>query len=259
MSLATTCVMETNQMEQCTGEAHNNAIILNNLGCVLLQSGAFRDAFNTFRDAVDTLQTSARRVPNDPPDDNGKDKIMVALTRFRATERLHYNLDVSVVGLEDNAVRNLVFETSFGQSSHVVFTLRPPQSEGGPRDYDTDSSIMLHNFALSHIILAKYGFLQDRQAHKSALYVFRVAFRILFQRLEEKIDSDGYIIENETPSFDNFCGVVAVVLANLVYTLNHQGFERAARDGFLQLQEFFQNFSQSNCSILGRSSAAAAA
>lgn len=238
-------------------EAYNNAIILNNLGCVLLQSGAYRDAFTTLRDAVDLLQAS-QRGEVDPIVDNGKDKIMQALRKFRATERLHFNLDVSVVGFEDDSLQSLVFETSFGESMPVVVTLRP--QPGGQRDYDIDSSIMLHNFGLTHIILARHGLLQDKEAHKSALYIFRVGFRILFQKLEEKIDQDGYVIENDTSNFDNFCGVVTVVLANLVYTLNHQGFQRAARDGFLQLQDFFQNFSHSSSSsILGRASGAAAA
>lgn len=248
---------ETNTRPQ-NEEAYGNSIILNNLGCVLLQSGAYREAFATFRDSVDTLQSSARATSSDPFFDNGRGKIMVALGKFRATERLHHNRDVSVVGYEDGSTQNLIFETAFGESMHVFFTLRPPNE--ATRDSDIDCAIILHNFALAHLVLSKRGLTQESEAHKSALYVFRVAFRILFQKLEEMIDPDGFVIDSETPNFDNFCGVVTVVLANLVYTLNHQGYERAARDGFLQLRDFLQNFAQSDgSSILGRSSAAAAA
>ena len=239
-------------------EAYGNSTILNNLACVLLQSGAYREAFETFRDAVDTLQSSAR-APDDPSSDSGRGKIMLALRTFRATERLYHNPDdVSVVGFEDGSMGNLIFETAFGESMHVFVTLRPPSE--GQRDSDVDSAIMLHNFALCHLALSRRGLLQETEAHKSALYIFRVAFRLLFQKLEELIDPEGYVLDCETPNFENFCGVVTVVLANLVYTLNHQGFERAARDGYLKLREFLQNFVQSDgASILGRVSAAAAA
>ena len=59
---------------------------------------------------------------------------------------------------------------------------------------------------------------------------------------------------------DNLCGAVTIVLSNLVYTLNRQGFERAARDAFLQLRDFLHSFAQSEASsFLGRPTTAAAA
>eukprot|EP00977_Amphora_coffeiformis_P019174 scaffold6986_cov190-Amphora_coffeaeformis.AAC.2 len=240
-------------------EAYSNAIILNNLGCVLLQSGARNEAFATFRDAVDTLQSSSQVVQG-PSFDNGTAKISTALGKLRATQRLHQRQDcVSVIGYEDEPMRNLVFETAFGDPMYVAFTLRPHQA-APTRDPDTDSAILLHNFALSHLVLAKHGLLRERDAHKGALYIFRVAFKVLFQKLEGMINGEGYVSDHDSPLFDNFCGAVTVVLANLVYTLNHQGFDRAARDGFLQLREFLQNFSQADhCPLFGRITAAAAA
>lgn len=241
-----------------SSEAYGNAIILNNLGCVLLQSGARREAFTTFRDAIDTLQSSAQAPHSDQPFDNGRNKITVALTKFRATQRLHHSVDVSVVGYEDESMRNIVFGTSFGESMFVVMTLRP--QVGPTRDRDTDSAVLLHNFALCHLVLARHSLFPEKQAHKSALYIFRVAFKVLFQKLGGMIDGEGYVSDPAVPLFDNFCGAVAVVLSNLVYTLNHQGFQRAARDGFMQLREFLQNFSQNDqCAIYGRMPAAAAA
>lgn len=242
------------------GQAYNNALILNNLGCVLLQSGAYRDAFSTFRDAVATFQNScSSQDDTSRGNGDGKDKIVAALKRFRATERLLWSHDVSVVGLEDDEVQNLVFESAFGESMQVVFTLRP--HSGARRDTDIDSAIMLHNFALSHVFMARCGLLQEKEAHNSALYIFRAAFRILFQKFETIFDAEGCVVEDQVPCCDNFCGVVTVVLANLVYTLNHQGFEREARHGFVQLREFLQNFSIScgNSTLFGRVTAAAAA
>ena len=240
-----------------TEEGYSNAIILNNLGCVLLQNGAYREGFSTFRDAIDTLQNSSREG-DDRTNDSGRSKIAVALRKFRATQRLHHNLDVCVIGFEDESIQNLIFETEYGKSMQVVITLRP--QTGGALSPDVASAILLHNFALAHIFLFNQGQLQEREAHKSALYILRVAFKILFQKLDEMIDVEGYVIGQEVRYFDNFCGVVTVVLTNLVYTLSHQGFERAARDGYLQLRDFLENFSQSEGqSILGRASAAPAA
>jgi len=240
-------------------EAYSNALILNNLGCVLLQSGAQAEAFSTFRDAIDTLQSSSQDVQG-PRFDNGTHKISVALEKLRATQPLHHGHDVSVIGYEDESMRNLVFETAFGETMYVAMTLRPHHQAAPTRDPETDSAIMLHNFALSHLVLARYGLLREKEAHKGALYIFRVAFKVLFQKLERMINGEGYVSDHDSPLFDNFCGAVTVVLANLVYTLNHQGFERAARDGFIQLREFLQNFSQSDHGpVFGTISAAAAA
>lgn len=252
------------------GEAYNNALILNNLACVLLQSGAYRDAFSTFRDAVDTFRNcchneddgddDARRVLAQDNANVGKEQIAAALRKFGNTERrLHCNLDVSVVSFQDDAIKSLVFETAFGESMHVVFTLRP--HSGQERDNDIDSAILLHNFALSHVYMSKCRLLPERKAHESALFIFRIAFRILFQKFETIFDSNGYLVEEEEESFENYCGAVTIVLANLVYTLNHEGFEREARDGFLQLREFLQNFSFSSddSALFGRLTAAAAA
>ena len=182
--------VEVAEQRQEREESFNNAVVLNNLACVLLRSGAFFDAFTTFRGAVDMLQSASVRRG-----ETGLGKVAVALRKLRDTESLcGGSADVTVIGFEDEAIQHVVYEAAFGELMPYTITLRSPNQEEYGRDPDIDCAIILHNYALSHILLSQRGLLPDKQAHKGALYVFRVAFRIMFEKFGGLLDADGTVV-----------------------------------------------------------------
>jgi len=182
---------------------HRGSVYLNNVGCALLEQGAFEDALKTFRDAVSVMKTVCTSAIEAPK--FGSSSLMVNLPQLihQANQRLAFPQpcrvdDVAppeqvyastptfgVIALED--YRTFEFDTHFLQHSNCTLLcpirlgiIEDPLST--TRDPDLDSATMLFNLGSSYACLAKCQPLPShrrKQLQEGAARMFKLSDSVL--------------------------------------------------------------------------------
>ena len=178
----------------------DEAIYLNNVGCALLEQGAFENAMDTFNDAVAIMKTVCTASTHDEVvihskaleniQDNSRlpDCIQKAGQRLAFPQRcqialpMHNDTPSPVVGilhLEDYIYFDLV--THMFQNPHHTL-LCPIYIEDSSEAYsDIDSGTVLYNLALSYVCLAKCQTIAANRDHlnQAAARLYELADSIL--------------------------------------------------------------------------------
>ena len=224
-------------------ELHRSAIALNNIGVLLLEQGAAKQALDTFRDAVDTLKiaynpsavtkeiswedllsntlektrTASGKVSSVPPCIDGKTSV-IETQCWDELDDLSRSQALSVASC------------GFGQQCAVVFSISH-QVAVSTRDREIDSSLLLYNYAVGYLSMAKGK--NTSQARRSALCLLRMSFTIFVTNLESGLKGRYWEEESAT----RVLGLAIGLLSNLSRTLFFEGYEREARDCYCRLGE----------------------
>lgn len=226
-------------------ELYRHAIILNNLGVHLLVQGAARQALETLRDAVDVFRGSCDASMNTR--DNltlqhllllVQQKIQRASDNTMSPLRTGNRVSVELLNWEDvsvSASRSLAAASNaFGNECWVAFSMSTSIAVT-QRDREFDSVLMMYNYALAH--LAYINEANATQVKGSALSLFRMAFSILFRKVEEGAEGDLW----EYVSIDSATGLTIAVLSNLAHIFLSEGRSDEASACSEKLEEIFEN------------------
>jgi len=157
-------------------QSHELAVSLNNTGLSLLERNALSEANRSFRDAIHLMKHCFRAVQGNP-----EHHAFYDITIDRAKRR------VALAGLplvsNDNKETTLMTDTTFGYNITFIHGYKMYHLDGN-RDADLDSAMILHNFAVAHLILAVHDSLADSDTILSvAMQVFQLAYQVVHNKL----------------------------------------------------------------------------
>ena len=131
------------------------AVVLNNTGVALLERGAYRQAMATFKDAILVMKRSLRCTAGlmKPALSDVEVKIENAAKRLANPQPFPLVLPTSVVS-HDGSLQYSAMKSAL---THNAFCAVPIRIEPSclQEDTDLDSTILLYNFAIAHICMAK--------------------------------------------------------------------------------------------------------
>lgn len=177
---------------------YHGAVRLNNIGLALLERGAYRQALNTFKDAVANMRFV---FPSKNEDSRGKNDLLsdIDMCITRARQRL-----VSPEGVHEKSSFIKVESISIMKKCSVakirsIINSEPSISHFYPlyitevsecctnfedRDIHTESAIMVYNFATAHAIVALCDPSRSKHLRKAAHRLFALCQNILEQQLD---------------------------------------------------------------------------
>ena len=182
----------------------NGAVYLNNVGCALLEQGAYDDAMDTFRDAVAIIKTVCVAADSSQSSNSQSKTIQDINSSLRlpdcivsANQRLAFPNRCQVVSqelplcfdaptpamgflaLED--YRYFEFDTHLFHHPHHTLVCPIRMEDSSTADSDLVSGIMLYNLALSYTCVAKCQTIvaNRNQLNQAAARLFELADAIL--------------------------------------------------------------------------------
>ena len=168
-----------------------NSIRLNNIGVSLLQRRSFGLAMVTFRDALRILRACCPRDQSLPVAGGQEDLSEVLFQR--ALERVEnvvvdpLDVIVSHVSFDEVECDIDMVSTLLRSPLHefVFMALQINEDAELEHDMNAESAIILHNFALANVCVAK---LQGTERNlSSAVYLWRCATKVLANSIAEEI------------------------------------------------------------------------
>ena len=229
----------------------DEAIYLNNVGCALLEQGAFENAMDTFRDAVAVMKTVCAASTHDEVVFHSKalqdilpDCIQKANQRLAFPQRCQIappmlndtpSPVVGILHLED--YRYFDFDTHMFQNPHHTL-LCPIYIEDSSEAYsDIDSGTVLYNLALSYVCLAKCQTIAANRDHlnQAAARLYELADSILllystgFSSTGSDCSNDDQLIQQHL-AFVNIAvlhGMLQLMVSTTEFMQKEDEFEQA--------------------------------
>lgn len=170
---------------------YHQAVALNNMGVSLLNKGAFGQAMETFRAALNEMKMlvhheSSSSGSRDPV--SLTSKVEKAYQALICLGRVTQDTQVSPMVFDSNggfhlpSVLNLVMDEGCHSPTICPIKIELADFENmGERDADLDSAIMLYNMGLVHRSIAakEHDLMKHGRIHKAALRLFRMAFTLV--------------------------------------------------------------------------------
>lgn len=140
---------------------HKGAIYLNNVGCSLLELGAFQDALETFRDSVAVMKTvcTSAGPPTTTAVQDASPNLLQCIQRadqrlaFPQPLKTHQPQHFGLLMLED--YHKFEFDTHLLHHPHHTLICPVRVNDVPQIDPDLDSATMLFNLGLSYACVAK--------------------------------------------------------------------------------------------------------
>ena len=210
-----------------------NAAILNNIGCKFLEHGAFREAFETFGDALDSYRESFLRTNLEGGGSQQQLRLEAAAARLREVNLCKSSI-VRIMELGDDDFVSLAAEPSFGKFILKGFRLSCRGS--CVRDTDVDCAVMLYNFGLAHVLILQFG-MRERKAFKDASRLMRFSLGLFKKELSNRLRRG--LAENNQ-EFRDMSSVTKVIATNYSYIIAKRGREAEARQCYTEIEEFLE-------------------
>ena len=203
------------------------AATLNNIGCKLLEHGAFREAFETFGDALDSYRETFLRMDGS----NHQARMDMAASRVRHVNLMRSSI-ISILELGDDDFASLACETVFGKFMMKGFRLF--RGGASTRYTDVDCAVILYNYGLAHIMILQFG-MRERKAFKDASRFMRIALSLFTKELKTRLRRG--LAENSKDFRDLSC-ISKVVATNYSYIIARRGRYAEARQCYHEVEEF---------------------
>ena len=239
----------------------DKAIYLNNVGCALLEQGAFENAMDTFRDAVAIMKTVCMASTQDEVDLQSKmlqnihDNPRLSDCIQRANQRLAVPQRCQIVPsmLHDATLPVVVFlhledYEYFEFDAHIFLnphhTLLCPIYIEDSTTSDIDSGTMLYNLAISYTCLAKCQPITANRAHlnQAAVRLFELTDSIL-QRCASSISSTGNDGSNDDQCMQQHVASVNIAVLHGLLQL------MVSTTEFLQVEDDFEQVLDRLCTL----------
>jgi hypothetical protein len=173
--------------EQCPSRDHRAAIALNNMGVSLLERRAYRQGIETLKDAIFVMKR-VLRPPSISPQGLGKTPNSTSYAEVmvhRASKRMANPQPISSAISIDVVSQCASFSRRSYPSGSVLRggSFSPLRIEATDlvsledRDPDLESSIMLYNFGLAHLCMAKLA-KTPTKLQEGALKLFTMAYSL---------------------------------------------------------------------------------
>lgn len=227
------------------------AVRLNNLGVTLLQRRSFSQAMVTFRDALKILRTCCR--PGGQPLSSVQELSETASQRALETmaNAKIDPLDVDVLQVSfDQAECDLHTVSSLLDAplGHLFNAVQINEDPNVPHEMNTESAIMLHNYALANICMAK---LRGSESYvSSAAYLWRSATKVMANSIADELAGS---FEEENVVF-----LWALMLRNLAAVLHVLGENEESEEYAHALTLVFRPLDDLNLFVVDTVAAAAA-
>jgi hypothetical protein len=215
--------------DQCLSRDHRAAIALNNMGVSLLERRAYRQGMETLKDAVFVMKRVLRppsissqglcKTPNDSMS-NAEAKVHRASKRMASPRPLSSAISIDVVS------QCATFSHRSNLSGSSLHGGSPSSSLSSPlrieatdlisledRDSDLESSIMLYNFGLAHLCMAKLV-KTPMKLQKVALQLFNMAYSLFAPRCDQEgrgIREDVVLLAAATSTLDNIAALLTQI------------------------------------------------
>ena len=222
----------------------SNAAILNNIGCKFLEHGAFREAFETFGDALDAYRESVLRMDGSKQ----KERLETAKARLQKVNLMKCSV-VRILGLGEDDFTSLASDAVFGRFMMKGFRL---SHNTALRDTDIDCAVILYNFGVAHIMILQYG-LRERKAFKDASRLMRFALGLFKRELSNRLRRG--LAENNQ-EFRDMSSLSKVIVTNYSYIIAKRGRYAEARQCYNEIDAFLEQHPHHK-QVLGTTAAAA--
>jgi hypothetical protein len=220
--------------EQCLSRDHRAAIALNNMGVSLLERRAYRQGMETLKDAIFVMKLVLRppTISSQGLYKTPKSTSCAKAKVHRASKRMANPQPVSSAISIDVVSQSATFSHRSCQSGSVLHggSSSPLRIEATDlvsleeRDSDLESSIMLYNFGLAHLCMAKLS-KTPMKLQEVALKLFKMAYCILASLYDQE----------EHGSREDIVLLAAVTLNNIVTLLSQMGKQSEANESDQEL------------------------
>jgi hypothetical protein len=208
--------------EQCLIRDHRAAIALNNIGVSLLERKAYRQGMETLSDAIFVMQRVLRspsissqgsdRTPNSTS--YAEAKVHRASKRMANPQPIPSAMSIDVVShCATFSHRSYSVSLLHGGSSSPLRIEAADLVSPVDRDNDLESSIVLYNFGLAHLCMAKFA-TTPITLQEGALKLFNMVYSILAKL---PVKDDGHEIREDVVL------LAAATLDNIVVLLTQMG------------------------------------
>jgi hypothetical protein len=210
--------------DQCLSRDHRAAIALNNMGVSLLERRAYRQGMETLKDAIFVMKRVLRppsisshglcKTPNSTT--YAEAKVHRASKRMANPRPISSAISIDVVSQCTTFSHRSYPSGSIlhgGSSSPLSSPLRIEATDLislEDRDSDLESSIMLYNFGLAHLCMAKLV-KKPIKLQEGALKLFNMAYSLFAPRCDQEghgIREDVVLLAAATSTLDNIVGLL---------------------------------------------------
>jgi hypothetical protein len=237
--------------QQCLSRDHRAAIALNNMGVSLLERRAYRQGMETLKDAIFVMKRVLR-----PPSISSQGLCQTSNSTSYAEEKMHRASKrmanpqpISSAIIVDVVSRSATFSHRSCSSDSVLHGGSSSSTLSSPlrieatdlisledRDADLESSIMLYNFGLAHLCMAKLV-KAPIKLQEGALKLFYMAYSLFAPRCDQEgrgIREDAVLLATANSTLDN---IVALLTEMGRYSKANESDQELARLG-RAIQEF---------------------
>lgn len=177
------------------GLTYRGAIALNNIGCSLIRRGRFRQARATLQDAVLLLKVVSAELENKTYKTPSVQAMIEKATQRLADPYSTTSTDHAILIVTDDTCHSSAFEElskgheRFSQS--IVMQIDEyGNSKSLERDLEIDSSIILHNYALTFLHDDGSRKARSRKQMETANKILHLCQHILLRRYNASVDMD---------------------------------------------------------------------
>jgi len=215
------------------GDYYKGAIALNNIGIVLLERSAYRQALDTLKDAVFVMKVIFRPDNNVAP--NIQAKLQRASERVASPEVEECSSRTVTETLSNVGSFSSISTVMLKQGAPYVFPIRIEENDDD-YDLDIDSANILHNFAIAHLCCSRIAktLASAELLRQSASRLSGFAYNLLSNVLSNKRQADmDELVLRETRIFLS----ALVALNTLVQALMEMGNYVEAEKTYKRLME----------------------
>jgi hypothetical protein len=213
--------LELKMDDQCLSRDHRAAIALNNMGVSLLERRAYRQGMETLKDAIFVMKCVLRppsisssqglcKTPNSTS--YAEAKVHLASKRMANPQPISSKRSIDVLSQcatfshrscpSDSVLQGGSSSSPLSSPLRIELTDLVSLED---RDSDLESSIMLYNFGLAHLCMAKVV-KTPIKLQKGALTLFNMAYSIFAPRCDKEgqgIREDVVLLAAATSTLDN--------------------------------------------------------
>ena len=210
-------------------EHYRVAVALNNMGVALLERGAYCQAMKTLKDSILVMKGILRTSSKCTVGDDIQTKIDMATKRLMSPQPVPSTLPVTILS-HDGSLLYSSMKSVLTQGDFCAVLVRiEPLDLRSPEHQDTDleSAIILYNFAIAHICMAKHSdsTTDVKQFREGSLKLLEMACDIAAEEVpcKDRMEEE----ENDDDSEDKFGELrlllSAAALKNLIEVLADMG------------------------------------
>ena len=216
---------------------YKGAVALNNIGIVLLEQGAYRQALDTLKDAVFVMKVIFRPRDNSAPlASNVEVKLKRASERIASPHCEESSINTITEILSNMGSFRSINTVMLKQGAPYVFPIRIEECTDQEYDLDIDSANILHNFAIAHLCCSRTAktLASAELFRQSASRLSGFAYNLISNVLNNKRQADmDELILRETRIFLS----ALVALNTLVHALMEMGNYAEAEKTYKRLME----------------------